>query len=105
MYSKSVNGNFTHLYHIWFVAHLSNLCHVAQLLLDQRALKKDKHNECEERVVPVFIKAPQSNTQHLEYKEWCCSSFFEQLHKLRHHHVKPTKIGTVSGFTSSFSHY
>jgi hypothetical protein len=32
----------------------------------------------------------------LENKEGCCGSFFEQLHKLWHHHVKPTKIRAVS---------
>lgn len=96
MHMKYVNGNVTHLYHVWFVAHLSNLCHVAQLLLDQSAFKQDKHNKCEERVVPVLVQAPESNTEHLENKEGCCGSFFEQLHKLWHHHVKPTKIRAVS---------
>lgn len=46
-YMRSVTGNFTYLYQVWFVAHLANFCHVAQLLLDQSAFKQDKHDKCE----------------------------------------------------------
>jgi hypothetical protein len=88
---KSVYGDLAHLYHVWFVAHLANLCHIAQLLLDQSALKQDKHDECKERIVPVLVQAPQSNTQHLEHKKWSCGSLFKQLHELWHHHVEPIK--------------
>jgi hypothetical protein len=55
-----------YLYHVGFVSHLPNLCHVPQLLVDQRAFEHDQHEESEQRVVPILVQAPQANAEHLE---------------------------------------
>ena len=39
---------------------------VPDLLLDKGTLEHDEHHESEDRVVPVLIQAPQSNTEHLQ---------------------------------------
>jgi hypothetical protein len=59
--------NKTDLYHIGLIAHLSDLCHISELLLHQSALKHDQHHQSEDGVVPVLIQAPQSHTEHLEH--------------------------------------
>ena len=53
------------LNHVGLVAHLPDLSHVPELLIDQRALEHDQHEEGEEGVVPVFVQAPQANAEHL----------------------------------------
>lgn len=93
----------TYLYHVWFVAHLANLCHVAQLLLYQSTLKQDQHHKRKERVIPVLVQAPEGNTQHLKYKKWSCGSFFEQLHELWHYHVEPISTNNmIRGYQSIY---
>ena len=49
-----------------FVSHFPDFCHVSELLVDQCALEHDQHEECEQRVVPVLIQAPQTNAKHLK---------------------------------------
>ena len=46
-------------------------------LFDKNGFKRDEHEESEERVVPVVIEAPQTNTEHLKYKKWSSSSLTE----------------------------
>jgi hypothetical protein len=73
------------------------------LLLDECTLKQDQHDKCKERVVPVLVQAPEGNTQHLKYKKWSCGSFFEQLHKLWHNHIKPmSTYNTIRGYHSIY---
>lgn len=54
-----------YLDHVRLVAHFSNLRHVPHLLLDQRSFKGNQHGEGENAVIPVFIQAPQTHTEHL----------------------------------------
>ena len=56
----------TNLYHMWLVSHLPDFRHVSQLLIDQRTLKHDQHEQCEQRVVPVLVQAPETNAKHLK---------------------------------------
>ena len=39
---------------------------VPNLLLDQGALEHDQHHEGKDRVVPVLVQAPQTDTEHLK---------------------------------------
>ena len=58
---------------------LTNFRHVPDLLLDQRALEYHQHEQGEDRVVPVLVQAPQTDTEHLEHEEWGRGSLYEQL--------------------------
>lgn len=55
-----------YLYHVRLVPHFPDFRHIAQLLLDQRSLKRHQHEESEDAVIPVSVKAPQTNTEHLQ---------------------------------------
>ena len=57
-------------------------------LLHKGGFKSNQHEKSEDAVVPVLIKAPQSNTKHLEHKERSSGPFFKQLTKFRHIHLK-----------------
>ena len=56
---------------------------MTQLLLNKRAFEDNKHRQCEEAVVPIFIEAPEANTEDLEDEERSSGSFFEKFGKLR----------------------
>ena len=99
----------TYLNHVRFVAHVPDLCHVPHLLVDQSALKHDKHHQSEDGIVPVLVQAPvqnghtnyhmgmfwndllhnvpKSNTKNLKDKEWSHSSLFEEFREFWNGHV------------------
>lgn len=54
-----------YLNHIGFVPHSSNLGHVSHLLLHQRRLEGDEHEEGKDAVVPVLVQTPQPHAKHL----------------------------------------
>ncbi len=77
----------SYLNHVRLVAHFPDFSHVAQLLLHQRGLEGDQHEQSEHAVVPVLVQTPKANTEHLENEERCSGSFSEQLHELRNVHL------------------
>ena len=55
---------------------------------DDSALKDDQHEECEQRVVPVFIQHPKPNTEDLENEEWRNGVLLEKLEECRHWNIE-----------------
>ena len=61
-------------------------------LFDEDGFECDEHEECEDRVVPVFVKTPETHTEHLEDKERSCGSLAKQLPEIRQRYIQPTVI-------------
>lgn len=72
-----------------FVSHLSDFCHVPQLLLDESRLEGHEHEQREDAVVPVLVEAPEADAEHLEHEERSGRSLLEQLEKLWGVHLHP----------------
>ena len=48
-----------------------------EYLPDDGGFKDDEHEEGEDRVVPVLVQTPESDTKDLEDEEWGHGMFFE----------------------------
>jgi len=64
-------------------------------LPDDGGLKYDQHEQGEERVVPVLIQAPKSDTENLENEEGGDGVFLEKLSELGQGNVE--SIEAISG--------
>ncbi|KAI6750013.1 hypothetical protein HG531_007278 [Fusarium graminearum] len=62
-------------------AHATELIESALTLPDDGALENDEHKEGEERIVPILIEHPKSNTEDLKDEEWCNGVLLEQFGK------------------------
>lgn len=64
---NSLNSEFAkaHLDHVGLVPHAADLGHIPHLLLHQGRLKRHKHEQCENTVVPVLVQTPQPHAEHL----------------------------------------
>ena len=52
------------------------------------ALKYDKHEECKEAVVPIFVQTPKCDAKDLEDEEGCRGMFQEQFREGRDGDIK-----------------
>lgn len=66
-------------------------------LPDDRRLEDDQHDQGEDRVVPVFIQAPKSNTKDLEDEEWSDGMFLEEFRERRFGNVEPVHAISSGG--------
>ena len=64
-------------------AHSTELVQGPLALPHNGALESNEHEQREERVVPVFIEHPQSNTEDLEDEERCNGVLLEELEEVR----------------------
>ncbi|CAI6099130.1 unnamed protein product [Clonostachys chloroleuca] len=69
-------------------AHPSELNQSALALPHDCTFEHDQHEESEERVVPILIKHPQANAEHLEDEERGDGVFLEELGEGRHGDVE-----------------
>jgi hypothetical protein len=69
-------------------AHAAELVKGTLALPDNSALEGDEHKKSEERVVPVFIEHPKTNTEDLEDEEGRDGVLLEQLGEGRDGNIK-----------------
>lgn len=82
-------------------AHPTKLRQGSLALPHNRALESDKHEQGEDRVVPVFIETPQADTEQLEDEERRHSVLLEQLAERRDGDVERVET-IVVGKTGDF---
>jgi len=74
-------------------AHATELIEGALTLPDDSTLENDEHEESKERIVPVLIEHPKSNTEDLEDEEWCNGVLLEQFGKGRNGDIE--SVGAI----------
>jgi hypothetical protein len=74
-------------------AHATELIEGALTLPDDSTLENDEHEESKERIVPVLIEHPKSNTEDLEDEEWCNGVLLEQFGKGRNGNIE--SVGAI----------
>lgn len=58
------------------------------MLFDQGAFEQHQHGQSEQRIIPIFIEAPQSYAKHLKHEKRCRCPFDEQIVELRQLYVE-----------------
>jgi hypothetical protein len=69
-------------------AHATELVEGALTLPDDSTLEHDKHEEGKERIIPVLIKHPKSDTEYLEDEEWGDCVLLEELGEGGYRNIK-----------------
>ena len=63
---KSELTKLTNIDFVGVSAHLANLGHVTDLLVDQCAFETHQHEQREQGIVPVLVQAPHAHAEYLD---------------------------------------
>ena len=50
-------------------------------LPDDRTLEHDKHEQCEQTIIPILVQTPQGDTEDLKNKKRCSGLFSKEFRK------------------------